>query len=226
MATTTKRTIDVVSPVMAKNNEIAARNRKRLDEARILGINLIGSPGCGKTTLLESMAPVLGASLCVIEGDVQTRRDADRIERAGCTAYQIETRGACHLNAQAVSEALDHLEPKFGTCRYLAIENIGNLICPSAYDLGEHVKAGLLSVPEGDDKVLKYPSLFSRIDVLLLTKSDLLPVMEFNLDHVKTECRSLQPDVFILELSGKTGQGVEEFCGFLDKKRRALLVDA
>jgi hydrogenase nickel incorporation protein HypB len=211
---------------MAKNNEIAARNQKRLAEAQILGINLIGSPGCGKTTLLESMASILGTAMFVIEGDVQTRRDADRIERAGCAAYQIETGGACHLNAQAVSEALDHLEPKFGACRYMAIENVGNLICPSAYDLGEHVKVGLLSVPEGDDKVLKYPSLFSRIDVLLVTKIDLLPVMEFNRDRVKTECRSLQPDFVAFELSGKTGQGVEEFCEFLDTKRRALLVDA
>ena len=223
MPANTTQTVNVLSPVMAKNNEIAAKNRMRLSAAGILGINLIGSPGCGKTTLLEAMAPILGTALFVIEGDVQTRRDADRIERAGCKAYQIETQGACHLNAQAVSEALDYLEPGFNFCDFMVIENVGNLICPSAYDLGEHIKVGLLSVSEGDDKVLKYPALFSRIDVLIITKVDLLPIIEFDKERVRSECRSLRSAFSAFELSGKTGQGVRAFCTFLEEQRRTVL---
>ncbi len=207
--------VKVKSPVMAKNDEIAAENRRRLDALGILGLNMMSSPGSGKTTLLEAIAARLGESMAVIEGDVQTRRDAERVERAGCLAYQIETRGACHLDAKAVSQALDALPLEANKQRLLVIENVGNLICPSGYDLGEHLRAGLLSLPEGDDKVLKYPSLFSRIDLVLITKIDLLPYLSFDIDRAIAEVRALRADVTVFQLSAKTGEGIDAFCEFL-----------
>ncbi len=218
-----KKSVKVLSPVMAKNDEIALRNRRLLEARGVFAINIIGSPGSGKTTLLEAMAKHLGKSMVVIEGDVQTRRDAQRIERAGCLAYQIETHGACHLDAQAVSQALDHLDLGSEQCRILVIENVGNLICPSSYDLGEHLKVGFLSVPEGDDKILKYPSLFSRISVLVLNKIDLLPYLPFDTERAVLECRSLNDRVRMFQTSGKTGDGVEDFCKFLLAKRAEVL---
>jgi len=188
-------------------------------ESDIFG--LLGPNGSGKTTLLEALAAEFGPEMAVIEGDVKTRRDADRIIRAGCRAVQIETGGSCHLDAAAVKEAFSSLDKK-KPFRYLAIENVGNLICPSAYDLGEHIKVGMLSLPEGDDKVLKYPSLFSRIDVLLLTKTDLLPHMEFDMDRVENECRSLNSGVRTFRVSARTGEGMADLCGFLKSRWESL----
>ena len=209
------QTVKVKSPVMAKNDEIAALNRGRLDRLGILGVNIMSSPGSGKTTLLETMARKLKGDMMVIEGDVQTRRDAERIELAGCAAYQIETRGACHLDAKVVSEAMDALPLEAVRPKLLVIENVGNLICPSGYDLGERIRIGLLSVPEGDDKVLKSPSLFSRISVAVISKIDLLPHLDFDVDRVEEECRGLAPGIRIFRLSARTGEGMEAFCSFL-----------
>jgi len=211
----------IKSPVMTKNDDIAAENRRAFGLNGILAFNIISSPGAGKTTLLEALAARLGPEMAVIEGDVKTRRDADRIIRAGCRAVQIETGGSCHLDAAAVKEAFSSLDKK-KPFRYLAIENVGNLICPSAYDLGEHIRVGMLSLPEGDDKVLKYPSLFSRIDVLLLTKTDLLPHMEFDMDRVENECRSLNSGVRTFRVSARTGEGMADLCGFLKSRWESL----
>ncbi|OPL18678.1 MAG: hypothetical protein AVO35_04925 [Candidatus Aegiribacteria sp. MLS_C] len=210
------RRIDISEPVMSRNDRFAAENRKFLTDRNIYTLNLISSPGAGKTTVLEVMARFFGPGMAVIEGDVQTRRDAERIERAGCRAWQIETGGACHLDAQAVGNALEHMEMEDGTVRLLAIENVGNLICPSGYFLGEDMRIGLLSIPEGDDKVLKYPSLFSTVDVLLINKMDLVPHLDFDVDRVVEECRSLNPDVTVFTVSARTGEGMEEFCGFVE----------
>lgn len=209
------KTVKVKSPVMAKNDEVAAENRRFLEQNGILALNIMSSPGSGKTTLLEAMAGILGNQMVVIEGDIQTRRDAERVEQAGCRAYQIETRGSCHLDAKAVSEAMMHLDLVSSGCRILVIENVGNLICPSSYDLGERLRIGLLSVPEGDDKVLKYPSLFSRIDVLIVNKIDLLPYLSFDVDRAIAECLSLKSDIRPFRISAKTGEGVGEFCQYL-----------
>lgn len=213
-------TVAIKSPVMAKNDAIASENRRRIESLDLLGVNIMSSPGSGKTSLLECMAQRLGNDLVVIEGDVQTRRDAERIERAGCRAYQIETRGACHLDAQAVSRALDALRLAPREHKILVIENVGNLVCPSGYDLGEHVRVGLLSVPEGDDKVLKYPALFSRISVLVIAKIDLLPYLDFDPARAIAECRSLSPDIRVFQLSAKTGQGVDALADFLAERAR------
>lgn len=211
----------ITSPVMARNDDIATENRRAFGLNGLLAFNIISSPGAGKTTLLEALAGEFGPEMAVIEGDVKTRRDADRIIRAGCRAVQIETGGSCHLDAAAVKEAFSALD-KRKPFKYLAIENVGNLICPSAYDLGEHIKVGMLSLPEGDDKVLKYPSLFSRIDVLLLTKTDLLPHMDFDMDRVERECRSLNSGVKTFRISARTGQGMAELCGFMRSRWESL----
>ena len=209
------QTVKVKSPVMLKNDEIAAENRARLERIGLVGLNIMSSPGSGKTALLEAMAAHYGPSMAVIEGDVQTSRDADRVRRAGCLAHQIETRGSCHLDAKMVSGALDAMPLDPAVHRLLIVENVGNLICPSSYDLGEHLRVGLLSVTEGDDKVLKYPALFSRIHVLVISKSDLLPHVDFDAGRAAAECRAINADVEVFVLSSRTGEGMDAFYGCL-----------
>jgi hydrogenase nickel incorporation protein HypB len=209
-------TIKLKSPVMLKNDEIAAENRARLEQLGLVGVNIMSSPGSGKTALLEIMAAHYGTAMAVIEGDVQTSRDAERVRNAGCLAHQIETRGSCHLDAKMVSEALDALPLDPAVHRLLIVENVGNLICPSSYDLGEHLRIGLLSVTEGDDKVLKYPALFSRINVLLISKSDLLPHLDFDTTRAIQECRDLNAHVDAFVLSSRTGEGMDAFYAHLD----------
>ncbi len=213
---TVEKKVDITTSVMSRNDRFAASNRKLLSEKGIYALNLISSPGAGKTAVLESMARFFGCRMAVIEGDIQTRRDAERIEKAGCQAWQIETGGACHLDAHAVNHALDHMDLDPEELELLAIENVGNLICPSGYDLGEDMRIGLLSVPEGDDKILKYPSLFCSINVLLINKMDLIPHLDFDVDRTIEECRSLNPDVLVFTASAKTGEGIEEFCNFVE----------
>lgn len=213
---TVERKVDITTSVMSRNDRFAAENRKLLSEKSIYTLNLISSPGAGKTAILESMARFFGCRMAVIEGDIQTRRDAERIEKAGCQAWQIETGGACHLDAHAVNHALGHMNLDPDELELLAIENVGNLICPSGYDLGEDMRIGLLSVPEGDDKILKYPSLFSSINVLLINKMDLIPHLDFDVERAIEECRSLNPDVLVFTISAKTGEGMEEFCSFVE----------
>lgn len=213
---TVEKKVDITTSVMSRNDLFAASNRKLLSEKGLYTLNLISSPGAGKTALLESMARFFGCRMAVIEGDIQTRRDAERIEKAGCQAWQIETGGACHLDAHAVNHALDHMNLDPDELELLAIENVGNLICPSGYDLGENMRIGLLSVPEGDDKILKYPSLFSSINVLLINKMDLIPHLDFDVNRAIEECRSLNPDVLVFTVSAKTGEGIEEFCNFVE----------
>lgn len=210
------RTVKMKSPVMERNDRIAEKNRMILDQAGLLGVNLMSSPGAGKTTLLERLAERLGDRLAVIEGDVQTTRDADRVKKAGASAYQIETGGACHLDAHAVQKALSQMMPFGKTWKYLFIENVGNLICPGSYKLGDHIRVGMLSLPEGDDKIMKYPGLFSRIDVLLINKIDLLGHLRFDPARAEEECRGMNPSVEIFRISAETGDGIQEFISFLN----------
>lgn len=217
------RRVKVKSPVMKRNDEAADRNRLLFQRSRLLCINLMSSPGAGKTTLLERLAEKLGDRLAVIEGDVQTRRDADRVEKAGSFACQIETGGSCHLDADAVSKALREMAPFRESWEFLVIENVGNLICPSGFYLGEHLKAGMLSLPEGDDKVMKYPGLFSRIDLFLLNKMDLLNSLRFDPDRAEEECRSMNPGVSTIRLSAETSEGIDELVSFLEEARSRLL---
>jgi len=212
--------VQINAPALKKNDEFALRNRQFFSDHGILAVNVISSPGSGKTTLLEQMAKRLGKAMAVVVGDIQTRRDADRIIGSVSSAYQIETGGACHLDAHSVEHALDHLE--MNGVKICVIENVGNLVCPAAYDLGEAMKIAILSTPEGDDKVLKYPSIFSRISVLLINKMDIAEHLDFDVAKVSKECRSLNVHCEIFKIAAKTGEGIDAFCEFLMDKRKDL----
>lgn len=209
------KVVDINIGVMDKNNLFAEKNRAFFKENGILVINLISSPGSGKTSLLEKMAKEFGDEMAVIVGDLQTQRDAERIISAGCCAYQIETGGACHLDAHGIFHALDHLD--LTDVKLVVIENVGNLVCPASYDLGENLKVAILSTPEGDDKVLKYPSIFSKISTLIINKIDLLPHLDFNVGKAVDECKSLNSDFDTYNISTKTNDGLEHFFNYLKK---------
>ena len=213
-------TMEINLPALQKNDAFAANNRTFFKDHGVLAINLISSPGSGKTTLLEQMAKRLGGKMTVVVGDIQTRRDADRIIGSGSSAYQIETGGACHLDAHSVGHALDHLN--FKGVEICVIENVGNLVCPAAYDLGESMKVAILSAPEGDDKVLKYPAIFSRISVLLINKIDIAAHLDFDVKKVSRECKSLNARCDIFKIAAKTGQGIDEFCEYLINLRNSM----
>jgi hydrogenase nickel incorporation protein HypB len=210
-------TRDINLPALQKNDIFAANNRDFFKVHNVFAINLISSPGSGKTTLLEQMANRLGRKMAVVVGDIQTRRDADRIIGSGSSAYQIETGGACHLDAHSIGHALEHLD--FKGVEICVIENVGNLVCPAAYDLGESMKVAILSAPEGDDKVLKYPEIFSRASVLLINKMDIAMHLDFDVKKVSRECKSLNAKCDIFTIAAKTGQGIDEFCEYLLNKR-------
>jgi hydrogenase nickel incorporation protein HypB len=205
--------------VLSENDRAAARLRRSFAGTRTLVINLISSPGSGKTTLLEATVKRLGgrARLASIIGDVATERDADRLRALGIPARQILTGGACHLDARQVQKAL--AGPDFENLDYLFVENVGNLICPTAWDLGEDFKVALLSVAEGDDKPFKYPGIFSRAAVTVITKTDLLPHTTFDLEAVRAQIASLNPQARLLPLSVRTGAGIGEWCGLLEERR-------
>ena len=213
--------VPINQAVMAKNDGFAAENRAVFDRRKLFVVNLISSPGSGKTSLLEAMARTFGSRLAVIEGDITTSRDAERVIRAGSRSYQIETGGACHLDAHSVSHALQHLD--LDGCELLIIENVGNLVCPATYELGEHMKAAILSLPEGDDKVLKYPAIFNRIGALLINKIDLAPYLQFDSEKAINECRSLNRSFESFQLSSKTGEGMKAWCDYLVEKRGILV---
>ncbi len=210
--------VDVRERVLAANAEAAASLRDRWAAARTLVPNLISSPGSGKTTLLEATVRALGGELRLgaIEGDIATERDADRLRSLGIPAHQILTGGACHLDARQVLEALERT--RLDGLDVLFIENVGNLICPTSYDLGEDFKVALLSVAEGDDKPFKYPGIFARAEVTLITKIDLLPHVPFALDEVRRQVATLRPDGRVLELSARTGVGLDAWCALLRER--------
>ena len=213
-------TVDVRRRVL-EANEAAARLLRERFAARTLVPNLISSPGSGKTTLLEATVRQLAGRLrlAVIEGDIATERDADRLRALGAPAYQILTGGACHLDARQVDRAL--AEANFGELDLLFIENVGNLICPTSYDLGEDFKVVLLSVTEGDDKPFKYPAIFARAEVAVLTKVDLLPHVSFDLDAVREQLATLNPAGELLLTSSTTGEGLPEWCALLERRLAA-----
>ncbi len=199
--------------VVSKNVEIAAANRALFRRHGLFVLNLIGSPGAGKTTLLEGTLKRLGLKAGVIEGDVKTSIDAERIRAAGAPAVQIETQGACHLDAAMVSRAASELD--LGALDVLFIENVGNLVCPAGSDLGEDVKVALISVPEGDEKPAKYPALFVRAAVVLINKTDLLPYVEYSVERASADCRKMNNDAVVLPLSSKTYEGFEPWLEYI-----------
>jgi hydrogenase nickel incorporation protein HypB len=208
------RTIEVRQKVLAANEEAARELRSRFELQGTAVVNLISSPGSGKTSLLEATLPRLRAyTLGVLEGDIATDRDAERIRRLGVRAHQILTGGACHLDARQVDRELT--TSGMEGLDFLFIENVGNLICPTSYDLGEDFKVVLLSVTEGDDKPFKYPGIYSRSRASIISKCDLLPYVDFDLTAVESQIRVLNPSVRLFRTSARTGEGISEWCGFL-----------
>lgn len=207
--------IVLAEKLTAHNDEIARSNRQHLDSAHVLALNFIGSPGTGKTSLLERTLHTRSPHqrMGVIEGDLFTARDAERIASHGIPVVQINTRGACHLDAAMVSRALSGID--LATVDLLLIENVGNLVCPAGCDLGEHVRVTVLSVTEGSDKPAKYPLVFCRSDAVVLTKLDLLDHTDFDLDAAVHDIHALNPDCEVFLTSARTGQGMERWSQWL-----------
>lgn len=202
--------------VFEENDRVAAANRALFREHGVLAVNLIGSPGSGKTTLLEATLHLLlesGMRPGVIEGDLETSRDAERIRALGVPAVQINTRGGCHLDAAQVSRALQ--EMPLDALEVLFIENVGNLVCPTAYDLGERAKVIVLSVPEGHDKPAKYAGAFHRAAAVVVSKSDLLPHTDFDMAAAREDLAAINPGILVLPLSARTGEGMDAWVGWL-----------
>jgi hydrogenase nickel incorporation protein HypB len=221
----TVRTIEVRERVMAKNDELAAGVRRRLVEAGVVTFNLVSSPGSGKTLLLERTLADLGKELgiSVVTGDVQTQNDADRLARHTDRLVQaVVTNGACHLDARQVSTALDAID--LDQTRLLFIENVGNLVCPASWDLGEDAKVVLFSVTEGEDKPLKYPKMFQQARYVVLSKLDLLPHVPFNVERAVEFARQVNPTLQFFFTSSLLDDGLDEWYGFLRaqvRRRRA-----
>jgi hydrogenase nickel incorporation protein HypB len=210
--------VDVRQKILADNAAAAAALRGRFADSRTLVMNLISSPGSGKTTLLEATVRTLAGKLRLgaIEGDIATERDADRLRRLGIPAHQILTGGGCHLDARQVRGALDAHD--LGPLDVLFIENVGNLVCPTAYDLGEDFKVALLSVTEGEDKPFKYPGIFAAAEVTLVTKADLMPYVPFQLAEVRGQVAALRPGGTLLVTSATTGLGLAEWCALIEAR--------
>jgi hydrogenase nickel incorporation protein HypB len=212
------RTIQLQQKVLAKNDELAAGNRQWLRDRAILAVNLMSSPGSGKTTLLERTTRELAGkmSISVIEGDQETALDAKRIQAAGCRVVQINTGAGCHLDAEMVARGLRSLDPPSGSI--VVIENVGNLVCPALFDLGEAARVVLASVTEGADKPLKYPHMFRQADLVLLNKTDLLPYVDFDLKQYMSDLRRASPDALLLQLSATTGDGMQAWYDWLRRR--------
>jgi len=212
--------VEIEKKIQSENDRVASENRKVFSEAGVLVLNIISSPGSGKTTLLEATLDRLAEKMnvVVIEGDVSTERDMDRVRAHGASGIQINTGGGCHLSAKMIGAVLGQLD--LGSAELVFIENVGNLICPSTYDLGEDIRMVLLSTTEGDDKPMKYPSIFHEASLAVLNKIDLLPHLTYDVEKVKKEIRVLNPDSDILELSATTGEGMDAWVEWILVKLR------
>jgi hydrogenase nickel incorporation protein HypB len=215
--THTKQTINVEQNILEANDKLAERNRGYFDAKEILALNLVSSPGSGKTSILEKTIKALGNKIkCyVIEGDQQTDNDAKRIAVTGAEVLQINTGNACHLDSNMVHEALHQLKPQEKSIIF--IENVGNLVCPALFDLGESSRVVIFSTTEGEDKPLKYPNMFHSSNICLINKVDLLPYLDFNIELAKQNVLKVNPSIKIIELSAKTGDGMNEWLELLKK---------
>lgn len=207
--------LPVVERIMGANDRLALRNRARLDEHGVRAINIMASPGAGKTSLILATARLLGDRLRigVIEGDLASSVDADKVRAVGLPAVQINTGGGCHLDAIQVGQALAQLP--LDDLDLVLIENVGNLVCPVSFALGEHIRLAISSVPEGDDKPLKYPTIFANVDALVISKIDLLPYVPFDMAEFQRLARGLNPEIAIMPLSCVTGEGLDAWAEWL-----------
>jgi hydrogenase nickel incorporation protein HypB len=210
----TRKEVLVLEDLLGTNKQVAAGIRRELRSRGILGVNLLSSPGSGKTTLLETLADRLDGRyrMAVIEGDIETERDAERIRKKGVPAWQITTGGACHLEARMIGKVLGEVPAAID---FLFIENVGNLVCPAAYDLGEDLRFVLLSSPEGDDKPAKYPQAFLSADCLILTKADLIPHLPFDPAKAAAEALSIKPGLRVFTVSALRGDGMDALVEYL-----------
>ncbi|MDO8426646.1 MAG: hydrogenase nickel incorporation protein HypB [Deltaproteobacteria bacterium] len=213
--------------ILAKNGEIASENRSFFKERKIFAVNIVSSPGAGKTAIIEKTVPLIKdkVNLAVIEGDLATDLDARRLLKFGIPVKQITTGKACHLDAHNISHILPWVLEQKGVS-LLIIENVGNMVCPAEYDLGESIRVVVMSVAEGDDKPLKYPAIFSSSDALLLNKIDLLGHTDFDIDKAKENALKINPYLKILETSCRTGEGINEWCAFLEGEMTGAEVKA
>ena len=211
---TTKK-IPVIERIMSANDEVALENRRILDEHKTHAINIMASPGAGKTSLIVSTIKALKGRrrVAAIEGDLASTVDTEKVQAAGVPAVQINTGGACHLDANQIHDALGELP--LDDVDLLFIENVGNMVCPVGFALGEHTRVAISSVPEGDDKPHKYPTIFANVDVLVINKTDLLPHLPFDVAEFRRLARSLNPDIRIFEVSCITGEGFDEWSEWL-----------
>ncbi len=214
--------VELETRIFAKNDALAAKNRAWFNGRDILALNLVSSPGAGKTSLLERTIRDLGRELrlYVIEGDQATAHDGERIRAAGAPAVQVNTGSGCHLEADMVARGLQELRPSAGSV--LMIENVGNLVCPALFDLGERAKIVILSVTEGEDKPLKYPHMFRAADLMILNKIDLLPHVDFDLPRAVANAAQVNPAIATLKLSARTGEGLDEWYAWLRREAAAV----
>jgi len=218
----TTRIVELRQGILKKNDELARELRGRFEAAGVLVLNLVSSPGTGKTEFLQLTLKELrarGARAAALVGDLETDNDARRLSASGAPVRQINTHGICHLEAEMVGKHLEGWE--LGQLDYLFIENVGNLVCPSSYDLGERIRVALLSVTEGEDKPLKYPTMFNSADAVVITKIDLAEAVEFNRAEAHRNIRAVRPGIRIFETSAKTGAGMEEWLEWLKEQRGA-----
>ncbi|GAB6165181.1 hydrogenase nickel incorporation protein HypB [Thermostilla marina] len=210
--------------LLRANDLLAEENRKRFNAAKTVVLNLVGSPGCGKTTLLENLFPRLqDLRPAVIEGDIAGAVDAERLSKLSVPVVQINTEGACHLDANMIAAAVDELDLE--SIDFLVIENVGNLVCTAGFDLGEHFRLAVLSVAEGDDKLVKYPAIFQGSDGLVVTKCDLLSLSDFQLDRVTADMKRLAPNAEIFAVSAKSGEKMDELAEFIRNRIKQVRAD-
>ena len=212
------KTIAVIKKILDKNDHEAHHNREHFEEHGVLAINLMSSPGSGKTALLEAMIGIAPFKFGVIEGDLETSRDADRLKAKGVEAIQIQTGSACHLDAFMVHKALHELP--LDPIDICFIENVGNLVCPASYDVGAHLNIVLVSIPEGEDKIAKYPVMFRSADLIVFTKTDLLPYFTYDIEREKAQARRLKPNVDIVEVSINDASSIQKVCEWIEFKRK------
>lgn len=223
--------VQIERDILSKNDGYAAQNRTWFDEHGVFALNLVSSPGSGKTSLLVKTIELLKDSIpiAVVEGDQQTANDAERIRATGVPALQINTGKGCHLDAHMVGHAMERLQPAEGSL--FLIENVGNLVCPAAFDLGEQHKVAILSVTEGEDKPLKYPDMFAAADVMLLNKCDLLPYLQFDADLAEANALRVNPKLTVFRVSATSGEGMDAWLDWLrsgvdrQRSRHAVTVD-
>ena len=219
----TTRIVELRQGILKKNGELARGLRGRFETAGVLVLNLVSSPGTGKTAFLERTLRELrgrGSNVAALVGDLETDNDARRLAASGAPVRQINTHGICHLEAEMVSRHLEDWDGvELGQLDYLFIENVGNLVCPSSYDLGERIRVALLSVTEGEDKPLKYPTLFNSADAAVITKMDIAEAVGFDREAAHRNIREIRPDIRIFETSAKTGTGMDVWLEYLTQKR-------